>query len=289
MEIKHFIFLYIRQIAYIYDSLKANLKRLSVLFIVIGIILLSLGCPNFVKNNRQRIREMENTLNISRSLKTLKILVFWEVLETSNVLLIDNDFHEGKEYTAEQVKEIESIWTKLYDDYFRKKNSSRSKSELLRKNNALIDDAFLVAFDYTINALKWVAECYDVIPEEVIKNNLPKLYEAANNAISTMGSAKIIISEAKNPHENLAALEKFKQAFINKQTIKKTSQPNQQQPEEAMHDYFSDVAAVSQALEMQLNVKDMVVSEWLSYERMANEKAKAIEAGNKRANKKKGI
>ena len=57
-------------------------------------------------------------LSIHKSLDTLKILTFWDIIKKDNALLLDVEYFEGKKYKKAELNLISSTWALLYDEYF---------------------------------------------------------------------------------------------------------------------------------------------------------------------------
>lgn len=81
---------------------------------------------------------------------------------------------------------------------------------------------------------------------------------------------KVKMQESQPETYNLKTIERVISALRNKYNIEQTNKAKQANKE--IDNVYKVVASVSRILEMQLNVKEMTVSEWLAYEEVAKEK-----------------
>src|SRR5690606_30515054 len=82
---------------------------------------------------------------VINSLKTLNIITFLEILQDNNFKRLDKDYDESKKYSDEEIKTLESVWLKLYDEYFSIKNDHKAKSYLFNQKKIVLLEATLQA------------------------------------------------------------------------------------------------------------------------------------------------
>jgi hypothetical protein len=176
------------------------------------------------------------------------ILDFWKVLKSGDYTLIGL---------------TEDEWSDLYDAYFLQKNDSRSKQFL----KSMKDEAVLVF------KMHLAIENYNFLL--FVVNQKPfflNLYEQRLKEIYTLieKTLKVKMQESQPETYNLKTIERVISALRNKYNIEQTNKAKQANKE--IDNVYKVVASVSRILEMQLNVKEMTVSEWLAYEEVAKEK-----------------
>ena len=71
----------------------------------------------FILKQLERLKTSEN-ITTFQSLKSINILLWNDILETNNILLLDKDFNEAKTYSDKQRKVLNDRFNLLYDEYF---------------------------------------------------------------------------------------------------------------------------------------------------------------------------
>lgn len=184
----------------------------------------------------------------TKGLDDVLILDFWKVLKSGDYTLIGL---------------TEDEWSELYDAYFLQKNDSRSKQFL----KSMKDEAVLVF------KMHLAIENYNFLL--FVVNQKPfflNLYEQRLKEIYTLieKTLKVKMQESQPETYNLKTIERVISALRNKYNIEQTNKAKQANKE--IDNVYKVVASVSRILEMQLNVKEMTVNEWLAYEEIAKEK-----------------
>ena len=207
---------------------------------------------------------MESKIDINDSLDNLKILTFWEIQKTQNVFLIDNLWHKGKEYSKAQTEYINGIWSDLYDEYFKIKNDSRSAKYL----RDLKEEAMLV---FKIELLSNIYKnLYSIETNKTFLSDEDYKALVQNSRESILKVQSLILPQKVN--DILEILNRLIAGFVNKYNLQKKK--NEGETNKKIQNVFEVVASVGLALNMQLNVNEMVVTEWLAYENMAITKLK---------------
>lgn len=208
---------------------------------------------------------MESKIDIKDSLDTVKILTFWEIQKTQNIYLIDSLWHKGKEYSNEQSDYINGIWSDLYDDYFKVKNDSRSMKYL----RDLKEEAMLV---FKIELLSNIYTHLDTVQNNktfLTDDDYKDLIESARQSIFKIQTG---VQLPPDVYKIKDVINKLLAGFVNRYNLQKKKVDSE--TNKKIQNVFEVVAAVGLALNMQLNVNEMSVSEWLAYESMAITKLK---------------
>jgi hypothetical protein len=208
---------------------------------------------------------MESKIDIQDSLDNLRILTFWEIQKTQNINLLDTLWTKDKVYTKEQETYINGIWTELYDEYFSIKNDSRS----LKYLRELKEEAILF---FNIELLSNIHKHLDTV-----QKNKTFLTDADYKAIIESARQSILkiqtgIQLPPNVFDMMTIINRLLAGFVNKYNIQKKKNDND--TNKKIQNVFEVVASVGLALNMQLNVNQMSVSEWIAYEKMAITKLK---------------
>jgi hypothetical protein len=185
----------------------------------------------------------------SRTIEDVLILDFWKVLKTGDFTILGVS---------------EENWNDLYDEYFKAKNDASSKkflSDLKEEALTLFKISFALEM---ITFLEWVDR-----NGKMIKGSGEKIQETLSNVskafgIKIDGKQKLqrIVNSLQNKYKGLVS-------------------SKQKKAEKEIENVYKLVAAVGRMLEIQLNVKEMTVAEWLAWEEMAREKSNAL---NKKKN-----
>jgi hypothetical protein len=184
-----------------------------------------------------------------RTIEDVLILDFWKVLKTGDFTILGV---------------TEDNWNDLYDEYFKAKNDASSKkflSDLKEEALTLFKISFALEM---ITFLEWVER-----NGKMIKGSGEKIQETLSNVSKAFGvkidgkqKLQRIVNSLQNKYQGLVS-------------------SKQKKAEKEIENVYKLVAAVGRMLEIQLNVKEMTVAEWLAWEEMAREKSNAL---NKKKN-----
>lgn len=224
---------------------------------------------------------MKKELNISiyRSIRELKLLVFWEILRTDNVTMLYKQYDESKKYTEAQVQNAKKQWTIISDEYFEAKNDDRSKSYLKTRREELILATKLRTLNDVHTTLSKMQDSAQHIGMAEMSGMLEKLYKAIKRV-----EPRLKISEFNTIAKNLKVLEGALNSMSNQYRLKFTKKKEHIKREG--DNMYTVVALIEEHLERSLgDLNNVTVQQFLAYEKLANKKAKAKIAA---ANKQKG-
>lgn len=207
-------------------------------------------------------------LKLFKSLDTLKILTFWKILQTDNILLLDSGYFEGKRYNKREQNDIKEVWERLYDEYYLLRNDGKSKRELEK------------AFES--NEVKWKLKCLDTSIRSfmILKSventiNVDKLYQMRKEMYDTL---KLINKRIKFNHfssiqEDIDYVKKFYVSMQN--TYNLNYKPKDKVYKSQIDNVYKVVANVESWLDGKtLDIDNIVVSHWLAYEEQVINKQK---------------
>ena len=209
---------------------------------------------------------------VINSLKTLNIITFLEILQDNNFKRLDKDYDESKEYSDEEIKTLESIWLKLYDEYFSIKNDHKAKSYLSNQKKIVLLEATIQAIVKNHDVLANLSEFKQtndtlVVKQKVISNikeidsriklnvfdDIPDICNKLQSVIKSLSNELGTIKDNQN-----------KRVDKNKTNV------------------YKIVAHVEQVLERSLgDISKISVIQWLAYEEIANDKIKSTQTKKK--------
>lgn len=129
------------------------------------------------KNIFQVFTKKKSQLNISiyQNLKQINISLWYDILETHNVQLLDKQYSEDKKYSNEELDYLNKEFSKLYDLFFNKLNNEYSKSTLAEKHERVILITKINILNQCIETLLFIAKNYSLIKSPLDIEN--KIYD----------------------------------------------------------------------------------------------------------------
>lgn len=206
-------------------------------------------------------------LHIHKSLDTLRILDFWNIVKHQNPFLIDIDYREGKKYSVEEQQLISDEWKRLYDEYFMLRDDGKSKSELTKGLKGLVVKANMINISHAIKAMLMLKNISGLLRKEDLYAKRQSVYDIVN------GSSK------KNTFNPFNSIDQDLQYFTRMyNSLKNTYNNRYKSMDTVVKDQVSnvyDVVANAESwLERNLSINDMVVSHWLALEKQIVQKQK---------------
>ena len=113
-------------------------------------------------NKLKRRKTLENS-TIYQSLKWINVGLWFEILETQNINLLDKNYFEGKIYNKFQLNEINQIFTSLYDDFFMRLNNRKAKNNLINSQDKMMLSVKLMVLNECLNTLIFISKNYSRI------------------------------------------------------------------------------------------------------------------------------
>lgn len=224
-----------------------------------------------ILNILRKRKTLENS-TIYRSLKSINICLWFEILETQNIYLLDKNYFEGKFYNKFQLNEINEVFTSLYDDFFIRLNNKKAKSNLINSQDKMMLSVKIMVLNECLNTLIFISKNYS------------RIHNAYKKELDIY---KII--------ENITKNTKFNQSntlLDNINKIKELIDTNQlayerkfiEQVSEKSYSFEKQLIDVEQVLGRSLNVKECNVIQWIEYINKVQEiiKIKEKENGSKR-------
>lgn len=200
-----------------------------------------------------------NNINYYKSLDKLKILLFWDILKTGNVCLLDIDYYDGKRYNQDVKHELTKEWERLYDEYFLLRNDTKSKAEL---NKGFDGVKLLTQINLVQSHLNLFRELYilegHLRQDEVYKKRMD-LYKTLKDTYS--GTKPQLFNSVDLDIEYVGKLHRGLQNSYNL-----NYKPLDKVYDEQVQNVYDVLANVESWLERSLPIDDITVSRWLAYE-----------------------
>lgn len=219
--------------------------------------------------------------NIIQKLDKLKILVFWEILKTKNPKLLDENYMEDKKYSPEEEAFIVQTWEILYDSYYQLKQDSKSKFVLDKQYNIMLMEFRIGQFVHYINMWQHLESVKHLLETKSYIEYQSILITAFNVIDSTLN-----IKIMDDTNLTIKKIERRLHAMQAKH--KRNNEDNKKDIDKQVKNVFSVIVKVSRITESRLDAQNMVVTEWLAWEKEAQNILKAQrEAKEKGKNKRK--
>lgn len=199
-------------------------------------------------------------------------MIWYEILETQNICLLDKNYSEDKKYSEIQIRQISSIFAELYDDFFIRLNNKKAKANLLNSQDKMMLSVKLMVLQECLNTLIFISQNY---------SKIPKAYQKELNIYQTIQS---ISKNTKFVENNTLSdnIQKVKD-LINANKLLFDRKYNENVKD---HNYTFEkqVVDVEQVLGRSLNIKECSVIQWIGYINKVQEiiKAKEKEKNNGR-------
>jgi hypothetical protein len=211
---------------------------------------------NIVEANISNILRKRKTLEnstIYQSLKSINIGLWFEILETQNINLLDKNYFEGKFYNKFQNKEINEVFSKLYDDFFIRLNNKKAKSNLINSQDKMMLSVKVMVLNECLNTLIFISKNYSRIHNAYQKElqiyktieNISKntKFKQSNTLLDNINKIKELIETNKLSYERKYA----------------------EQISEKSYSFEKQLIDVEQVLGRSLNVKECNVIQWIEY------------------------
>lgn len=208
---------------------------------------------------------LKNIINYHKSLDTLKILTFWDIIKYKNMFLLDVEYKENKQYTKAHLKELEDTWLKLYDEYYIMLNDSQSKHKMNKTFDELkIRDKInqiKYNYDFLVSLLKYADDIDTTKYEQETYKRLKVIDE------------RIKPKYFEGIEANLKNLDRVIKALVNKYNLE--HKENVKTVQKEIDNVYEVVASAESWLERSLPINEMVVSHWIAIQKQIKLKQKS--------------
>lgn len=223
-----------------------------------------MGLKESANETKRRLLKKKSSLDIFRSLSTLRYLLFLQILRDGNIYLIDRRWYPDKKYQPTQDQEIKDTWAQLQDDYFEQRDNLQNKI-YLRQNAEKLKQmmritvleelkksiAFLDLIRFVIDEGDWIKKKFEVV--EQIKKTSPR-YRANqfSETFELLKDVEAMIKSATNVYNERV---KNVENAVDKKEI----------------NGYKVLAHLSRVLGLTINMNKITVAEFIGYEEVAQE------------------
>lgn len=237
-----------------------------------------MGQNIFTSQNLNKLKGIifsEKPIYVPLSIDDLKIVVFWRILETKNIFLLDPDHKPDKKYSPGQSLFIDAVWSALYDEFFLMRDDAKSRALLVEINEEI---ALLQKINLLIESRNHLEKLYgviDILPVITYEELKFSSYKTIN-----LTEKKLNFTPFDTVPQALEKIDRAVNSLNNTYNIK--NKRNGQGVKKEKENVYKIVADVENVLERQLsNINEMTCTQWLAYEAQAKEKAKNLkQSGN---------
>lgn len=235
----------------IFISLKMKIKKLVLLIKLL-----------FQKLKKVGVGKRESS-PIFPNIKELNVILFFNVLDSNNLSLLF--LKHKKKYTKKELELAERYWLDVNDYIFKLKNNQELRADLSFNQEKNIIEARILTLKAIYNSFLMLQNNYNFIEFYAEKRN--KLIELYNTIMFGLVCFDNLISDnefldaIKISLQNLDYLSKKNDKKINKSV-------------DTIKSIYSIIADIGVILNMQLNAKNMNITEFIEYENIAIEKSK---------------
>lgn len=216
-------------------------------------------------SNKLKKRKILASSTIFQSLKSINVSLWYEILETQNICLLDKNYSDDKKYSEIQLRQISAIFAELYDDFFIRLNNRKAKANLVNSQDKMMLSVKLMVLNECLNTLIFISQNY---------SKISKAYQKELNIYQTI---KSISKNTKFAETNTLS--------DNIQKVRDLINTNQLTFERKYSDDVKDqnytfekqVVDVEQILGRSLNIKECSVIQWIGYINKVQEIIKAKE------------
>lgn len=200
------------------------------------------------------------------SLREISAVLFHEIKFENNIFLIDKDYSKDKEYKPSEILDINKHWSNIYDEYFLKKDSSKFRKALKKKNSDLNLSSKIVNIQKILDIITELVVNKDYMPNDTYEKVLISLSLSLKKIDS-----KLILDHEKPLKDQLTKINSVLGGFKSRYKIL-----NKQEKEEIVYDlvsFYRIKSNIETVLGRNLD-ENVNMLQWIAYEQQYEEKIK---------------
>lgn len=207
---------------------------------------------------------------IYQNLKSINVALWFDILETQNICLLDKNYFEDKKYNEVQIKQISSVFSSLYDDFFIRLNNRKAKANLANSQEKMMLSVKLMVLNECLNTLIFISKNYSKIQNAYQKEL--KIYQTIQSV-----SKNTKFAENNTLSDNIQKVKDL----INTNQLTFERKYNEEVKEQN-YTFERQLVDVEQVLGRSLNIKECNVIQWIGYINKVQEIIKVKEQENGR-------
>ncbi len=201
-------------------------------------------------------------MKLINALDKLKILLFWEIVEKQNPLLLDPEYSEDKVYTPDEKFAAKSIWLDIYDAYYLLEDDAMTKAVLMEQSKLLYSLEKINMLIENMNYIMYCCNLESALPGDDFDEMIQKIYSIVQKI-----EPGIAIQYFEPIEKNIALIDKWIRALTAKHEINHAR--GEKDVKRRIKNVYDVVVSVSISLGIQLNVEDMNCKAWIAYKKIA--------------------
>lgn len=214
-----------------------------------------------------------------KTLKEISAIIFHEIRFSGNILLLDKDYEEDKNYSASEIISISDDWIKLYDEYYKESDSNdlrRSFRDKKKGTSLLMQINVVSGIKKTLNLL---VKNDKYINEHIRYSTVSSLSVSLKRITN-----RVIIKASDNIEINLKNVDRFLKGLQSKYKINFKKEMNVD--EQSIMLFYNIKAQIEDILGKDSISDDINMLQWLAYENKAKQKIKISTANGKQSDKR---
>lgn len=214
-----------------------------------------------------------------KTLKEISAIIFHEIRFSGNILLLDKDYEEDKNYSASEIISISDDWIKLYDEYYKESDSNdlrRSFRDKKKGTSLLMQINVVSGIKKTLNLL---VKNDKYINEHIRYSTVSSLSVSLKRITN-----RVVIKASDNIEINLKNVDRFLKGLQSKYKINFKKEMNVD--EQSIMLFYNIKAQIEDILNKDSISDDINMLQWLAYENKAKQKIKISTANGKQSDKR---
>lgn len=214
-----------------------------------------------------------------KTLKEISAIIFHEIRFSGNILLLDKDYEEDKNYSASEIISISDDWIKLYDEYYKESDSNdlRRNFRDKKKGTSLLMQINVVSgIKKTLNLL---VKNDKYINEHIRYSTVSSLSVSLKRITN-----RVVIKASDSIEINLKNVDRFLKGLQSKYKINFKKEMNVD--EQSIMLFYNIKAQIEDILGKDSISDDINMLQWLAYENKAKQKIKISTANGKQSDKR---
>jgi hypothetical protein len=209
------------------------------------------------------------------NLESLKITLFWKIVDSNCIEFIDKKFYVNKKYSESELEEIDTQWKKLYDEFYTLRKNKSGQYQL-DKNTELVKLSSKLELLSDIENRLTILCSMSSVPELenfVIERTILAIHDLKNLYTN------VRVNTLNSPLETLSIVQSIIKSQINIYEEKLgVKDKTMQKQKETIYDV---VSMMGKYLGYALDINNMSCMEFLGHENTINSMSKSEKANLK--------
>jgi hypothetical protein len=207
---------------------------------------------------------------IYQNLKSINVRLWFDILETQNIALLDKNYSEDKKYNSVQLEQITEHFTVLYDDFFIKLNNRKAKASLNNSQEKMMLSVKIMVLQECYKSLLFIGKNYSNVKDAYQKEL--KIYETIRKVAKNSNFGKF--STLQENLTQIGDLIKANELTFERKYANET--------ESTKYTFEKQLIDIEQVLGRSINVENCNVIQWIEYINKVQEIIKLKEKENGR-------